>query len=70
MDGCNDSSPVVAECFNCHHKQIALRTKDGTTKMKCEYCGAVSISKIKSRRHLQLDIYAPKGQVLLQTINN
>ena len=70
MENYNESRPVVAECFNCHHKQVALRTPDGLTKMKCGYCGAVSVSKVKSRRHLQVDIYAPKGQVLLQTINN
>ena len=60
----DDGRPIVVKCFNCHHEQIAW-LKDKKIKMICERCGAVNVSKIMSRRHLQVDIYAPKGQELI-----
>ena len=34
----------------------------------CPNCGTVTVSKEKSRRHIQIDMYAPKGEVLRSRI--
>ena len=34
----------------------------------CPHCGTITISKEKSRRHIQIDMYAPKGEVLQSRI--
>ena len=60
----DDVKIIIAKCYNCNHEQIAL-LKDKKIKMVCERCGAENVSKIMSRRHLQVDMYAPKGQELM-----
>ena len=32
------------------------------------HCGTITISQAKSRRHIQSDMYAPKGEVLQSRI--
>ena len=53
---------IVIECQNCKNKIAAWRDKNGIAKAQCPHCGAVITTSLKSRRHLQIDIYAPKGQ--------
>lgn len=57
--------PVMVECHNCHHKTLGFRNIEGVTKVKCSRCGMVTVSSIMSRRHVRLDLYAPKGQELI-----
>lgn len=61
----NDYTPVVIMCNNCFHQLDAWKTSDGLIKKKCPYCGAVSITKQKSRRVVVIEVHAPEGQVVL-----
>ena len=61
----NDYTPVVIMCNNCFHQLEAWKTPDGLIKKKCPYCGAVSITKQKSRRVVGIEVHAPEGQVVL-----
>ena len=61
----NDYTPVVIMCNNCFHQLEAWKTPDGLIKKKCPYCGAVSITKQKSRRVVVIEVHAPEGQVVL-----
>lgn len=61
----NYGKPVKVVCHNCHLVQDAWQDEKGMTKYCCPKCGAVSVSKKVSRRHIALDIYAPQGQVVL-----
>jgi predicted RNA-binding Zn-ribbon protein involved in translation (DUF1610 family) len=61
----NFGKPVKVVCHNCHLVQTAWQDENGVTKYQCPKCGAVSVSRIMSRRHVILDIYAPKGQVVV-----
>ena len=36
--------------------------KDGATRMTCDRCQTVMVSKRIGRRHDRIDIYAPAGQ--------
>lgn len=56
---------VEVECPNCHQKTVVWRDKDGKTKWICSRCKTMTVSKVMSRRHVQMDIYAPQGQVLM-----
>lgn len=49
-------------CPNCRHLVNGYESKDGTTRMTCEKCGAVMIRKTMGRRHDRIDLYAPRGQ--------
>ena len=49
-------------CPNCCHLVIGYEDKDGMTKMACDKCGTVRVSKSMGRRHDRIDIYAPRGQ--------
>ena len=51
-------------CGNCYTRMMGLRI-NGITKVQCPRCGAVMVSKVMSRRHIQTDIYAPKGQQII-----
>ena len=61
----NDYTPVVIMCNNCFHQLEAWKTPDGLIKKKCPYCGAVSVTKQKSRRVVVIEDHAPEGQVVL-----
>ena len=56
---------VKVICLNCHITINALRDENGHTKSTCPRCGAMTVSKVITRRHLQYDIFAPQGQVLI-----
>lgn len=53
-------------CLNCYYETCCLREEDGFSKLKCPYCGAVTMIRSISRRHVQIDVYAPKGQKILE----
>lgn len=57
---------VETECPNCHHRIIVWRDAEGKAKWVCPRCKAMTISKVMSRRHVQMDIFAPEGEVLIQ----
>lgn len=59
---------VKVICNNCKEETYGLQDEQGVTRIQCAKCGTVTVSKIMSRRHVQLNIFAPKGQVLLQEI--
>lgn len=58
--------PVETECPNCHHKIIVWRDAEGKAKWVCPRCKTMTASKVMSRRHVQMDIFAPEGEVLIQ----
>ena len=60
-----DCKPVEKECPNCHKKIIVMQDADGVAKWVCPRCGTKTVSKLITRRHIQMDIYAPQGQVAL-----
>ena len=59
---------VALKCFNCNHQEIAWKDETGMIRFVCPHCGTITISKEKSRRHIQIDMYAPKGEVLQSRI--
>jgi len=54
--------PLECYCRNCGKLHYGYRTTSGLAKLQCPKCGAVSVSRIKSRRHEQVDFYPPPGQ--------
>lgn len=56
---------IEQECPNCHQKIMVWRDEEGRAKWVCPKCKTATVSKVMSRRHIQMDIYAPQGQVLL-----
>lgn len=56
--------PIKWVCMNCHKNIVGTQGSDGLTRIHCPYCGTVTVSKIISRRHVQVDLYAPQGQEL------
>lgn len=68
MQDSKDTTPVKFRCVNCNYESIGYQSEDGLIKFKCPRCGSVTISKMMTRRHIRLDVYAPEGQVALNTI--
>ena len=62
------SKPVSFKCFNCNHQEIAWKDETGMIRFVCSNCVTITVSKEKSRRHIQIDMYAPKGEVLRSRI--
>ncbi|MBQ7340506.1 MAG: hypothetical protein IJW43_06615 [Clostridia bacterium] len=58
--------PIKILCNNCLNEIIGIRDENGVTKVVCKWCGTITVSKVMSRRHVQYDIYAPKGQENIQ----
>ena len=56
---------IKVVCSNCFQQTTVYRDENGMIKFQCSRCGAKSISKVMSRRHVQLDIYAPSSQELI-----
>ena len=56
---------VKVVCNNCFRITTGYRDENGVVKYQCARCGATSVSKVMGRRHVQLDVYAPAGQELL-----
>lgn len=49
-------------CNNCFYQTVHIIDENGVIKYQCPRCGSVTVSRILGRRHVQLDVYAPKGQ--------
>ena len=64
--GNNRAKIVTFICVNCKSTIRGIQDSEGRTKIKCTKCGTVTVSKIMSRRHIQMDIYAPQGQRVLE----
>ena len=64
--GNNRAKIVTFICLNCQNTISGIQDSEGRTKIKCAKCGTVTVSKVMSRRHIQLDIYAPQGQRILE----
>lgn len=56
---------VKIHCLNCNNDVIGIQDDKGLTKIKCPKCGSVTISRIMGRRHVRVDIYAPKGEEII-----
>lgn len=56
---------VKVICNNCFQQTVGIRDETGIIKYRCSKCGAVTISKVMGRRHIQFDMYAPHGQELI-----
>ena len=52
-------------CHNCHYETYVLRDERGFAEIQCPCCGAKITMRMISRRHIQIDVYAPKGQVVM-----
>lgn len=61
----NNLVAVDVICHSCHNKTIGWKNTDGITEMECSKCGTVTVSKPMSRRHVQIDVYMPKKQMLI-----
>lgn len=57
-------------CNNCGERITGWQDESGRTKVQCPKCGSVTVSMVKSRRHVQIDMYAPKGQIVDNEIYN
>lgn len=62
--------PVRRYCPNCGNLASGGRDEDGVAKLTCRRCGTVFTSKLKSRRHDRLDVYAPRGEEILETCSS
>ena len=58
---------VEVVCNNCFRKTMGIRDETGRIKYKCSKCGTVTVSKVMGRRHVQIDMYAPQGQEIIDT---
>lgn len=52
-------------CNNCFKETVCLRDENGQIRFRCSCCGSTTYSNVKGRRHVQIDIYAPDGQSLI-----
>ena len=57
-------------CLNCKTTNVGWQDSEGLTRVKCEKCGAVTVSKVMSRRHVQFEVFVPKGKSLNEMITN
>ena len=64
MQKTENSKAVPFVCLNCKTTNVGWHGADGLTRVKCEKCGAVTVSKVMSRRHMQFEVYLPKGKSL------
>lgn len=53
-------------CNNCFQQIIGFRDEKGLIKYHCPKCGSVTVSRVIGRRHIQLDMYAPQGQEIIE----
>ena len=58
--------PIKCFCVNCMNEITGLQDENGKMRVSCSRCGTVTVSQVMGRRHIQLDVYAPKGQYLIQ----
>ena len=60
----NEWMQTTRICPNCGEKIKGYRNKDGLLKLDCTKCHIVMVSKIMSRRHERLDVYAPPHELI------
>lgn len=60
----NQWLPTIRLCNNCGRKITGNRNKDGLLKIKCPFCFTSMVSKVISRRHERIDVYAPLDEVI------
>jgi len=65
-----NTKAVPFVCLNCKTTNVGWQGSDGLTRAKCEKCGAVTVSKVMSRRHMQFEVYVPKGKELRDNITS
>ena len=46
-------------CENCGNKVSSYENEDGVQRVSCDCCGLRYVRKVKGRRHLCSDMYAP-----------
>ena len=51
-------------CINCGKQIVGYRDAKGLVKISCPRCGLSMVSKLISRRHERIDIYAPDGAII------
>ncbi len=56
---------VKVMCNNCFHLTMGYSDETGTIKYQCSRCGTITVSRPMGRRHIRLDVYAPKGQEII-----
>ena len=49
-------------CPNCGNLLRGFQSTDGTIRVKCDKCLAVSVRKIMSRRHNRFDVFPKEGE--------
>ncbi len=52
-------------CHNCRNDLIIYRDEEGVSKSVCSRCGAINVSKVMSRRKIQIEVIAPKGEEVM-----
>lgn len=52
-------------CNNCFQQTIGFGMKPEWLNTGVPGCGALTVSKVMGRRHVQYDMYAPQGQELM-----
>ena len=70
MQKTENTKAVPFVCLNCKTTNVGFQDTEGLTHVKCEKCGAVTVSKVMSRRHVQFEVYVPKGKSLSESITN
>lgn len=70
MQKTENTKAVPFVCLNCKTTNVGWQGSDGLTRAKCEKCGAVTVSKVMSRRHMQFEVYVPKGKELRDNITS
>ena len=70
MQKTENTKAVPFVCLNCKTTNVGFQDTEGLTRVKCEKCGAVTVSKVMIRRHVQFEVYVPKGKSLSESITN
>ena len=52
-------------CNNCGQLNVGLKNGEGKIKYECKSCRMVFVRTLKNRRHQVIDVYAPKGEILI-----
>ena len=58
----NQWQPTTQICHHCGRKITGYRRKDGLLKIQCPSYLTSMVSKVMSRRHERIDIYAPPNE--------
>lgn len=53
-------------CPNCGTVETGCRDEHGVLRLTCRCCGTYLVSRPRGRRHENMDVYAPKGEMLAE----